>query len=480
MIGGMPRIAHLIRQFRRQDPNLLVIDAGDIFQGTPYFKFYHGQTEVEMLNQAGYDLYTIGNHEFDDGPSNLATQLKNAKFDILSCNIDASACPQLARLIRPAEVRTIKGQRVGFIGAITPDLEHVSLRTEAVKVIQADNDWTAPIRHEIEKMKAAGVNKIVLVTHTGIERDRELAQLPEVDAIIGGHSHTRLDEAVVVERQDGSHCIIVQTGCYGRALGKLDLAFTADGKVDLDNSHYRLINITDRIYQEKEIARYLRKKARPFLAMRRDVVAIAETDFDNAFKRYPGDSPLGDLITDALAEAAQPYGATVALHNRGGIRSRIDKGPITQEKVEELLPFENHLIVATVSGADLQRALENSVSGGLGAKFLDVHGLRFQWDPTKPPGQRVRDILVADNAGQLRPWRSDADYRVAINSYSFNGGEGYDFSHARDVVDTGKRLSIYFHDYLLKHKHVQAQSPARIVPLASIPSEPAPHASLRN
>ena len=471
----MDRIAHLIRTIKKKNPDCLTIDAGDIFQGTPYFTFYHGAVEVQMLNEAGYDIYTIGNHEFDDGPVNLAQQLGKAKFDIINCNLDASGCPQLAALIKPSVVKTIHGERIGFVGAIVPDLAKVTLRSENVKVMNADSDWTAPIKAEIAKLKQQGINKIILVTHTGVELDRELAQLPDVDAIVGGHSHTRLDKPIVIEHPDGSHCIVVQTGSYGRTLGKLDLAFLPDGTLDMQHTNDRLINITDRIYPDRRISRYLANKAKPFMAMRTTIVGVAAANFDNNFRQSGGDTALGDLITDALADGGAQYGATIALQNRGGIRSRIDEGPINQEKVEEILPFENHLIVATISGADLRKILETSVAGTstnnimLGAKFLDVHGIKFEWDPTAAPMHRVRQVWAADKAGELKPVQAEGDYRLAVNSYTFNSGEGYDFSRARDVKDTGTRLSVYLHDYLIKHHHVQPESVKRIIPLAPLP-----------
>lgn len=474
IIGGMARIAHLMQFLRAHNPDVVTVDAGDIFQGTPYFNLYHGEVEVQMLNDAGYDIYTIGNHEFDDGPDNLAKQLQKAKFSVINCNLDASSCPALAAIIKPSVIEEIHGQKVAFVGAITPDLQHVTLHANGVKVINADGDWTAPIKQEVARLKNQGIDKIILVTHVGVELDRQLAQIPDVDVIVGGHSHTRLDKPIIVEHPDGSHCIIVQTGCYGRAIGKLDLAFDDQGKLDMPDTHYHLINITNRIHQDRQIARYLDEKSQPFQAIRKEIVATATRDFDNGFFRYPCDSPLGDLITDALAAGTQQYGATIALHNRGGIRGRIDKGPINEEKVEEVLPFDNTLYVATITGNELRKVLENSVGGRpaqpimLGAKFLDVHGLKFEWDPNAPAGQRVKNIWAADKSGQLQPVDPTSDYRIAINSYSFAGGEGYDFSHAKDLKDTGEKLSVYLHDYLVKKKTITPVSDGRIVPLSPV------------
>lgn len=467
-VGGVARIATLIQQFRKEIPNIAIVDAGDIFQGTSFFKFYHGEVEVEMLNRAGYDIYTIGNHEFDDGPDNLAKQLKKAKFDVINSNIDATANPALASVFKPSVIRTIGGQRVGFIGAITPSLTEVSLTTKGVGVKNSGPDWMKPINDEISKLKSQGIDKIVLVTHTGLELDRELAKNPDVDVIIGGHSHTRLDKAVIVPHENGTNAIVVQTGSYGRALGKLDLAFDEKGNLDVANTHYRLINVDRTTPAEPTLAAYLKEKSKPFEALRNQVDGIADGDFDNYFRSYPGDSALGDLITDALAEGAKAQGATISMENRGGIRGRIERGLVTEEKVQEVLPFENKLVIATVSGATLLKALENSVSGALGARFLDVHGMKFGYNADHPTGERILWAYAADTNGKWGKIVPDKKYRIAINDYSFGGGEGYDFSKATDVVRTDKQLSYFLTQYLLKSKHVHPRTYGRIVPYGEV------------
>lgn len=465
-VGGMAKIAHVIRSIKAKDPNVLTIDAGDIFQGTPFFKFYHGQIEVQMLNDAGYDIYTIGNHEFDDGAANLAQQLKNAHFDVINANMDTSAVPQLQAVIKPSTVKTVNGQKVGFIGAVVPNLTEVSLRTDGVKIKSTGKDWMEPIKLEIEKLKSQGVDKIVLVTHCGLELDKQLAALPDVDVIVGGHSHTRLDVPVIVDHSDGTKCVIVQTGCYGRALGKLELTFTNDGKLELPQTRYRLISINDKVQEEPDIKAYLQQKAQPFEKMRRTIVSNAAADFDNAFRRYPWDSSIGNLIADALAQAGTTYGATIAFQNRGGIRSRIERGPISEQTIDEILPFENHLIVATISGDTLLKVLENSVAGdNYGAKFLDVHGLKFAYDHDKSPFHRVVWAQAQGHDGKWKDVDSNQQYRVAVNDYSFKGGEGYDFSKATDVKDTGQRLSVFLTQYLKQHSTIAPQPPSRIVPV---------------
>lgn len=470
-IGGVARIAHLIRSIRASTPNVLVVDGGDIFQGTSFFKYYHGEAEVALLNQAGYDIYTIGNHEFDEGPENLARQLKTAKFDIISANIDASAVPELAALVKPSVVKTISGQKVAFVGAVTPELSAMSLRTGGVRLKGVEpgkqGDWIAPIKEEVDRLTSQGIDKIILVTHVGVERDRQLAEaIPAVDAIVGGHSHTRLSKPVFVAHRDGSKTIIVQAGSYGRALGKLQLQFDGKGRLVFPGTRSYLIGIDGRIPEVPEIKAYLKEKGKPIAALRNQVAGVAAGDFDNRFAQYPWDSAIGNLVCDALAEASTTYGATITFHNRGGVRARIDRGLVTMEKIEEVLPFDNFLIFATVKGSTIQKTLEYSLSGMRGARFLDVHGLKIAYDPTRAPGDRLVFVLTKDKNGAWKDIDPEAEYKIALNDFTFNGGEGYDFSGATNIQKTKDRLSKVLSTYLIKHKKVSPAPPSRIVPVS--------------
>ncbi|MBI2810652.1 MAG: bifunctional metallophosphatase/5'-nucleotidase [Candidatus Melainabacteria bacterium] len=466
-IGGFPRIGHMLRLMRAKDPkHTLTIDAGDIFQGTPLFTKYHGEVEVNMLNKMGYDIYTIGNHEFDDGPQNLAQQLKLAKFDIINVNMDLSAEPELSALVKPSVIREIDGQKIAFIGGITADLNSVALNTGGVKIKSAGPNWVQPFIDEVDRLKASGINKIVLVTHCGVESDKILAQsIPEIDVIIGGHSHTRLDKPVIVEHSDGSTTTIVQTGCYGRAFGKLDVAFDNKGRIVPASTDYRLINITDKIISDPDLKAYVDEKVEPLLGLRKEIVGEATSAFDNSFRNYPWDSSLGDIICDSLVEEGKTYGIQIGFENRGGIRSRIEKGPITAEKVEEMLPFDNKVVFATISGAVLLKTLEHSFAGPLGGSFFDECGLKIAYDASRPKGDRVVYALVQNKSGEWKPVDPNGKYKIAVNDYSFKSGEGYDFAGAEDIEYVPERISVAFRHYLDKHHTISPQAPDRIVPL---------------
>lgn len=468
-IGGFARIAHVIRGIRKEKPETLVIDAGDIFQGTPLFTRYRGEVEVELLNKLGYDLYTIGNHEFDEGGINLAEKLSKAKFSILSSNLDCSELPALAKVIKPYEIREIKGQKVAFIGAITPEIDSLSMRRDGAKLKRAETDskdreeyWVKPVRDTVEEVKAKGVDKIILVTHCGLDNDRILAQhIDDIDAIVGGHSHTKMAEAQIVSRPKGD-CIIVQTGSYGRFLGKLQLDFDSQGRLVVPKCQYRLISITDKIPQEKDVKDYLDKMAEPLRSLRDTILSRADGDFDNGWRFYKNDSALGDLIADAFLDAGKSEQVQIAMENRGGIRARIDRGPINLEKIEEILPFDNHLATADVTGKTLRKNLEHSVAGSLGGRFLDISGAKFAYDFSRPPGDRIIFILTKDKKGNWQKLTDDGVYRIGMTDYSFKGGEGYDFKDATEVRYSADKLNVPLKQFFIDHPVVKPHAPDRI------------------
>ena len=460
----MGRIAHIVRTERENAINPLILDAGDIFQGSMLYTKYHGEVEVELLNKIGYDASTIGNHEFDDGAANLAKQLSKAKYDVVCANLDCSRVPALAAINKPSVVKEIDGEKVGIIGAVTPDLESLANKLEGVKLKAKGDQWIEPIKEEVEKLSAQGIDKIILVTHCGLPMEELLAErLPKVDAIVGGHSHTRLSKPVIIKHADETTTTIVQTGCYGRAVGKLVLSFDGNGVVDTKSTNYKLVDANSNIEQDKDIVAYVDKMAESLSPDRHKTIATSTSTFGG--KHSQTDSAIGDLICDSLValKEAKRYGVSIALHNRGGIRGELEEGPVTLADIQQILPFENYVVFATVKGSTIKRALERSVSDGLGGKFLDVAGLKFAYDRTQPEGQRIIFLRVRDAQGKWAPLAPDKKYKMAMNHYNFEGGEGYDFSDGEKVEKTNLRMSDAMNRYLSTKKILKPAKPGRMV-----------------
>ncbi|MDE3246381.1 MAG: metallophosphatase [Acidobacteriota bacterium] len=232
--GGMARRATMVRQARASIPNLLLLDAGDTFQGTPYFNQYKGKLDYELMSKVGYDASTLGNHDFDNGVDMLLEAMEFAKFPFLNCNFDCQGAPALARRLTPWMVKEYPGFKVGLTG----------VGVEFKGLVSAENhkgvQWIAPeealkpvIRHlrEVEK-----VDFVVLISHLGYDLrgdaidDLHLPGLvPGIDAIIGGHSHTFLDQPTKLQQERGETHIF-QVGWGGINLGRMDFAM-AKGQV---------------------------------------------------------------------------------------------------------------------------------------------------------------------------------------------------------------------------------------------------------
>lgn len=463
LVGGWAGVAHLIREFKQKHPDALVLDAGDIFQGSILYTKFHGSIEVDLLNKMGYDAYTIGNHEFDDGSTNLANQLSKAKFDIVCSNLDAAAVPKLAGLFKPYVIKTVNGQRIAIVGAITPELEALANHREGVKLKAKGDQWYEPIKKEVGELKSQGFDKIILLTHCGVSFEKELAEkIPDVDAVIGGHSHTRLEQPIVVTHDDGTTTTVVQTGAYGRAVGLLQLTFDEKGVVKPNLTHYKLSNVTESTPKEQELQAYIDKAMKPFEFMTKTVIGEATANFEKKNTSL-SDCSMGNVVCDAIADSGSDYGVTIAFQNRGGIRGIIEKGPINLSEISQILPFDNFVTYATIDGNIIRRVLEHSLGDGLGGHFIDVHGLKFAYDKTRPSGKRVVFVLADDGKDNWKPLDDKASYKIAINDYTFEGGENYDFSGAKNAVKTKIRISDALSNYIKKQKQITPHSHDRIV-----------------
>lgn len=222
--AGLARRATLIKEIRKQYPNVLLLDAGDFIQGTPYFNMFGGELEVKAMNQLGYDVVTLGNHEFDNGVEFLSKMLQNAKFDIVSANYDVSNTV-LKNQIKPYVIKNINGIKVGIIGLnVRPNGLISDKNFEGIRFLNPIDEVNryAKILKEDEK-----VDLVIALSHLGYQSDSQFSDKKvaagsrNVDIIIGGHSHTYLPEPVEVKNMDGQPVMITQSGSKGMNVGKL-------------------------------------------------------------------------------------------------------------------------------------------------------------------------------------------------------------------------------------------------------------------
>ena len=234
-LGGLSRIASLVEQERAMDPNVLLFDSGDIFQGTPFFNYYGGELEFKMMSQIGYDAATLGNHDFDNGVSGLIKQLPNASFPFLNSNYDLRDS-ELQNHVLPHKLFEIDGLRIGVFGIgieleglVNPDLYG---KIGYLNPIKSANSVSNFLRNELK------CNLIVCLSHLGYKyrsnkvSDLTLAQQSDnIDVILGGHTHTFLDQPEIIANNGHKKVMICQVGWAGIKLGKLSLIFDEDGKM---------------------------------------------------------------------------------------------------------------------------------------------------------------------------------------------------------------------------------------------------------
>ena len=443
-LGGSARLAGGIAAARAEAAAagraVLAIDAGDQFMGSLFYTQHRGAAELAVMKAWGCEAMTLGNHEFDNGPETLARFAQGADFPILAANLDTRAEPLLDGRIRPWWEASRGGARIAVVGLITPDTPQLSSPGRNLRF----SDPAEAAARAVAAIRAGGPATVVLLSHLGIEADRRIAQqVAGIDVIVGGHSHTLLapePEAegpapLLVDGRDRA-VRIVQTGAFGRFLGRLDLDLAADGRVAAHAG--APVPLGPRVAEDARVAAMVAEFAAPLEQMRRRVIGTLPAGLSNAECRR-GECALGNLVSEAML--ARIPGAEIAITNGGGLRAGLPGGQVTYGDVLTVLPFGNTIAIMGLRGADVLAALENGLSQGQAGRFPQVAGLRFAWDPAAPAGSRVRQVEVAQGAGfaALDPNRV---YRVLTNDFMRRGGDGYVMfrDRALDPYDTGPVL----------------------------------------
>ena len=461
--GGIGRMVTAIAEARaRGGDNQILLDAGDWFQGSLYYTQYKGDLTAEFMTLLNYDAMAVGNHEFDDGPEGLSDFLDKVSFPVLSANIDVSQNNQLAGRVGKSTVLEVGGEKIGIVSVLAEDTAETSSPGSTVIFSPAADAAQA----EVDKLEAAGVNKIILLTHVGLSADKRLAEaVSGVDLIIGGHSHTLLsntnDRAAGPYPSMVNNVPIVQAYAYGKYLGELNVTFDDAGVVTAISGEPVLLDAS--VSEDSAAVARMVELAGPPETLRNKVVAEVPVaiEGDRSVCRAM-ECSMGTLIADAMLARVKDQGIQVAIQNGGGIRASIDAGEVTMGEVLTVLPFQNTLSTFEVTGAVLVEALENGVSQieeGAG-RFPQVAGMSYAFDASQPAGSRVSDVMV-DGA----PIDLAATYGVVSNNYVRNGGDGYGmFKSAAKAYDFGPDLADVTAEYIAANAPYKPYTDGRISP----------------
>ena len=449
--GGSARLAAAMREARAgalaEGRAPFLLDAGDQFMGSLYYTHHRGLAEAAVQRSVGTMAMSLGNHEFDNGPANLARYAAAVPFPLLSANLDTADDPLLRDRITAFTVLDSGNARIGVVGLTTPDTAGSSSpgpRLRFTDPMDAADRAAFALRRQ-------GVGTVVVLSHLGLPADLRLAaEVEGIDAIIGGHSHLLLANGLpgaigpspTVVTGKGRDVRIATVACHGRYLGRLDLDLSADGRVAAHGGSVRPIGPD--VAEDPAVAAIVADYARPLGEVRRRAVGLAAGPFPDAGCRE-AECALGNLVAEA-ALAATPS-AEIAMVNGGGLRAALPAGQLTYGDVLAVLPFGNTLATLTLRGGALMEALENGFSRlpALAGRFPQVAGIRVIFDPAAPPGRRL--VEVRTPAGPLDP---DRAYRVVTNNFMRAGSDGYRVLHdaALEAYDDGSPLEEVLAEYI--------------------------------
>lgn len=454
--GGYARVKTMIDSLRADlaDENLIVLDAGDQYQGSLMYTTYKGDAEIEFAEKVGFDVMAVGNHEFDDGDEGLLKLADGVSFPVISGNIDVSQSNILAGKIANHTVLEIGGKKIGVISALAADTVETSSPSDAVIF----TDEIESLQSDVAALQAEGVDIIIALNHVGLAKDLEIAAAVDgIDVVVGGHSHTLMSndqEGALAYPQMVGDTPVVQAYAYSKYVGHLVVEFDDAGNVTSATGDTILLDAS--VSEDEAIVARVAELAGPIDTMKNEVVAQASQaiEGDRSFCRAV-ECQMGNLVADAMLDRVRDQGVSIAIQNGGGLRASIDAGEITMGEVLTVLPFQNTLATFQLKGSDVVAALENGVSQVEEAKgrFPQVAGLKYSFDGSKPAGERISDVMVVAADGTTAPIAMDDTYGVVSNNYMRSGGDGYKVfsTNGMNAYDYGPDLADVVAEYLAQN-----------------------------
>jgi 2',3'-cyclic-nucleotide 2'-phosphodiesterase (5'-nucleotidase family) len=467
---GFAKIATLVRHYERQNPNTLLLDAGDTFHGTTFATLVRGESIARVMNQTGYDAMAAGNHDFNYGYQRLLELEKIVEFPILAANVRKEA--DSSRILKPYVIKEVNGIKLGILGLATPETTYKTHPNNVAGLKFVDPAVEAkPVVEELKKQK---VDAIIAVTHLGIDESStdtsiKLAkEVPGIDLIVDGHSHSTLVEGKTAD----NNTLIVSAGEYTKNLGVVELTFEGNKLV---GKKAQLVNkdAAGLVVPDQAVVGTINdiKKAQDVILNEVIGSVPVKLDGDRELVRVQ-ETNLGNLITDAMLDIT---GADVALTNGGGIRASVEAGQVTKGSIITVLPFGNYIQTKKVTGAELKAALEVGASAypkSLGG-FAHVGGMSYSIDESKPAGCRVHSVKVK---GQ--PLELEKSYVLATNDFLAAGGDQYSSlktaQHLGDFPALDEALIAYIQKKGAVSPVVEGRITVKPDPAGAAPIAPAP------
>lgn len=434
-VSGIARRASIIKSIKTNFPEAMLLDSGDMFQGTPFFNFFKGEACYKLAKASGYDATTLGNHELDLSLENLLEKLQNSQMLLLCCNVFSRTTDKL--IFEPYKIFSRAGKKIGVIGSIGDDAwESVDKKTKAPLYakpqLQMVREYAKKIRSEVDL--------IVVLSHSGFEQDQQMAAaISEIDVILGGHTHSEVFHPILVENLASDETgnwnnglkgtIITQAGEHGIFLGNLQITLGNDGKIATFSGELTLVASDSNPVVDPEIEKLVEdyhsqlKTKMAKVAGKSQFALIYPMNLKKTHLL-----PMGSFTAAAMKDAGN---ADVCLVNSGGIRAGIPAGNITYGQVYEALPYDNTVVTFLMNGKEVKEML-NWISKA--PEKLDA----FQY-------AGLSGIIDIEKAGtenikiNNEPIDENKIYRICTSSFIANGNLGGEtlFAKVEGVEDSG-------------------------------------------
>lgn len=423
--GGTPGLAAAIEALRAENPEgTVLLDGGDMFQGTMISNLQYGRPVIEQMNLMNYTAAAIGNHDFDWTVDTLRARISGMKFAALGANIVERKSGKRPVWARSDTTVTRRGVQVGILGLAYPGTPRVTLPANVSMLTFADDSATAAVA--VPRLRKAGASVVVAVGHIPAETDStrrakgDVARLangvPGVDAWLGGHSHNVVDDVI-----KGSPVMIA--GAHGQWLAVADLT--------VDPLKHQVVEARHRIstvYADVPVDSAWIGRVNNWNARIGSIAAEVLGRNEVALNRSRPESTVGDFICDAMRFTT---GCDIAMQNPGGVRADLPAGEITRGAIYEIMPFDNTIVTLEITGAEVKRAIEQALKYD---RITQVSGVRYTVDSKQPAMSRVTAITLADGS----PLDDAKVYKVAVNNFMSTGGDNYDaLGGGRNRNDTG-------------------------------------------
>lgn len=484
-LGGGASAARYIKAVRAEaeanGEEVLLVDVGDMFQGTPIGSKTKGTAVIEYFNAIGYDFAVPGNHDFDMGRDNAERLARLSNFPWICCNLAEEDTGELVDWVVPNLILDVQGIKIGVLGIITPSTKSMSFP----KNVNGLDFMNMPeqVSEYRDRLKSDGADLIFLAIHEGLPFDPDegwkritggtetetagenqgtfgsnysnhgmnlmelVHEVPGIDFAVGGHTHRGYHEPWI---DPVNHTMCFESFGNGSSIGHAILLIDRESKilVGYEGSHDRGTLITlfeDEIWPDEEIAEVIRPHQEKAEAAMKKVVGRSAVALGRG---GPGANLVGNLVTDAMVEY---FDADFSFQNLGGLRADMPGGDLTTRDIFSVLPFGNELVTVQMDGRLVRRIIERKLAGRSGG--LCVGGVKMSFDTDRPDYDRIVELEVGGE-----PWDPNRIYKVVCTNFLMEGNSGLDFLTAIDgnkIVPTGITTAESVEHYLELHSPVR-------------------------